>query len=170
MLLSVLLTILSAMEWVDVGWGHIRLAIPTYLYCIFAQAFVMFYFIGVSRLVDNIWTVLNSGESMGQLFAHPPKDLNLYLKKTRKFAQESTRYKRQVIPWVMLILILGMLAFLFGGAHDTGVVDKSTHLGLVYGFILTSCIGFFRQWHYLGRAHLLLRRVKALFQLPDSQM
>ena len=170
MLLSVLLTVFSAMGWVDVGVGHIKLALLTFVYCIFSQAFVMFYFIGVSRLVDNIWVVLNSGENLEKLFSQPPGDAAPYIKKTKKFVQESTRYKRQTIPWVMLILVLGMLAFLMGGAHDTGMVEKSTHLGLVYGFVATSCIGFFRQWNYLGKAHLLLRRVKTLFQIPDAQM
>ena len=68
------------------------------------------------------------------------------------------------------MLILGMLAFLFGGAHDTGLVEKATHVGLVYGFIAALTIGFFRQWYYLKKTHLLLRKVKALYSLPDAQM
>ena len=170
MMLSVLATTLSAMGWLELGFSHIELAIPTFLYCIFAQAFVMFYFIGVSRLVDNIWNVLHSSEALGELFVSPPQDLAPYLKKTRKFVQESTRCKRQTIPWTMLMLVLGMLAFLLGGAHDTGLVEKAIHVGLVYGFIAASSIGFWRQWHYLGRGHRLLRKVKALYQIPDAQM
>ena len=83
---------------------------------------------------------------------------------------ESTRCKRQTIPWTMLMLILGTMAFLLGAAHDTGLVEKTTHVGLVYGFIAASAIGFFRQWHYLGRVHLLLRKIKSLYGLPDHQM
>ena len=70
----------------------------------------------------------------------------------------------------MLILLLGTLAFLLGGACDTGLVERSTHLGVVYGFMAAMAIGFFRQWHYLKVGHRLLRKVKALYQLPDGQM
>ena len=170
MMIAIGITTATAMGAVDLGLGHIELAIPTFLYCIFAQAFVMFYFIGVARLVENIWRVLGGEGDMGELFATPPQDLESYTKKTKKFLGESKRCKRQTIPWTMLMLILGMLAFLLGGAHDTGLVEKATHVGLVYGFIAASTIGFFRQWHYLGRSHRLLRKVKALYQIPDAQM
>ena len=170
MMLSVMATTASAMAWIDLGFSHIELAIPTFLFCIFAQAFVMFYFIGTSRLINNIWAILNGAGDMEELFVTPPQDLAPYLKKTKKFVQESTRCKRQTIPWTMLMLILGMLAFLFGGAHDTGLVEKATHVGLVYGFMAAMAIGFFRQWFYLKKTHLLLRKVKSLYSLPDSQM
>ena len=168
MMLSVLGTTASAMGWINLGFGHIELAIPTFIYCIFAQAFVMFYFIGASRLIDNIWQVLHAeGENALQI---PIQNRESYIKKTKKFVQESARCKRQTIPWTMLMLLLGMLAFLLGGAHDTGLVEKAIHVGPVYGFIAASTIGFFRQWHYLGRTHRLLRKVKSLYQIPDAQM
>ena len=173
MIFSVMATTLSAMGLVDLGFSHIELAIPTFLYCLFAQAFVMFYFIGVSRLIGNIWAHLHDDDdqrALHQLFSVPPQDLGPYIKQTRKFVQESTRYKRQTIPWTMLMLILGMLAFLLGAAHDTGLVEKAIHVGPVYGFIAAGAIGLFRQWHYLGRTHRLLRKVKALYEIPDAQM
>ena len=170
MMLLVMTTFLSAMDWIPLGLGHIKLAIPTLLYCIFAQAFVMFYFIGVSRFVNNVWEILHSKSDLKELFEIPPEDIRPYIKKTKKFMDESNRCKRQTIPWTMLMLILGMMGFLLGGAHDTGLVEKTTHVGPVYGFITVSTIGFFRQWHYLGRVHLLLRKMKALYGLPDNQM
>ena len=170
MMLLLIATILSAMGWINLGFSHIELAIPMFIYCIFAQAFVMFYFIGVSRLVDNIWAILQNQEDSGELFVTPPQDLQPYIKKTKKFVQESTRCKRQTIPWTMLMLVLGMLAFLLGGAHDTGLVEKAVHVGLVYGFMAAGTIGFVRQWYYLGKTHLLLRKVKTLYQIPDAQM
>ncbi len=45
MFLSVNLTIAVAHDWVNIGLSHIQIAIPTFLYTIFAQAFAMFYFI-----------------------------------------------------------------------------------------------------------------------------
>ncbi len=68
------------------------------------------------------------------------------------------------------MLILGMIAFLLGGAHDTGLVLKTTHSGVVYGFLAAMFIGFFRQWWFLGKAHILLRKVKGLFDIPDGSM
>lgn len=170
MILSIFLTVAQAMGWVDTGYGHIALAIPTYLYTIFAQAFVMFYFIGTSRMVNNVWNVLHSEDNLKELFEVPPEDLEPYIKRTRRFVEESTRSKRQTIPWTMLMLILGMAAFLLGGAHDTNLVEKTTHVGLVYGFVATACIGFVRQWYYLGKTHILLRKIKALYELPDDAM
>jgi hypothetical protein len=46
MVLGIALTTSVALGWVDFGLGHIKLAIPTFMYVIFIQAFVMFYFIG----------------------------------------------------------------------------------------------------------------------------
>jgi hypothetical protein len=70
----------------------------------------------------------------------------------------------------MLMLILGTLAFLLGGAHDTGVVQKTVHSGVAYGFIVAMIIGFGRQWHYLKKSHLLLRELKTLFGLSSDSM
>ena len=170
MILSVAITTSTAMGWLDLGYNHIVLAIPTYLFVIFVQAFVMFYFIGTSRMVNNVWDALHSESNLGELFEKPPEDLEPYIKSTRRFVEQSTRSKRQTIPWTMLMLILGMAAFLLGGAHDTGMVEKTTHVGLVYGFVATALIGFFRQWYYLGKTHILLRKIKALYEIPDHQM
>lgn len=170
MIIGIYLTFAQALMWLDIGYSHIQLAIPAYLYCIFAQAFVMFYFIGTSRLVNNVWDALHSEANIHELFEVPPGDLEPYIKSTRRFVEQSTRSKRQTIPWTMLMLILGMAAFLLGGAHDTGLVEKTTHVGLVYGFLATATIGFFRQWYYLGKTHILLRKIKALYEIPDDSM
>ena len=93
-----------------------------------------------------------------------------YLEKTKKFVEDADRCKRQTIPWSILMLVLGMVAFLLGGAHDTGLVQKTTHSGVVLGFFAATLIGFFRQWYYLGKAHLLLRKLKGPYEIPDGQM
>jgi hypothetical protein len=152
------------------GMSHIHIAIPAFIYTIFAQAFVMFYFIGVSRLIDNVYLILSSGRNLQELFEEPPADLAPYLTKVKKFVYDSTLAKRKTIPWTMLMLVLGMAAFLLGGAYDTGLVAMTTHSGVVYGFLVAMLIGFFRQWYYLGQSHKLLRKVKTLFQIPDGQM
>lgn len=170
MMVFVTLTTLSAKGLINLPYGHIQLAIPTFLFTIFVQAFVMFYFIGISRLTRNVWDVLNSKTNLNELFDNPPEDLTPYLKKTEKFVQDSTTAKRQTIPWTMLILILGMLGFFLGGAHDTGMVSKHVHSGVIYGFGAALIIGFSRQWYYLKKGHILLRKLKALFQLPDAAM
>lgn len=170
MVLGIGLTTGLALNWLTLPMSHIQVAIPAFLYTIFAQAFVMFYFIGVSKLVDNIHLILTSEKNLGELFENPPQDLKPYLEKVIRFVAEAKRCKRQTIPWTMMMLILGMIAFLLGGAHDTNMVEKTTHSGVVYGFIAAMLIGFFRQWFYLGKSHLLLRKVKTLFEIPDGQM
>ncbi|MAE57641.1 MAG: hypothetical protein CME69_02110 [Halobacteriovorax sp.] len=170
MFLSVNLTIAVAHDWVNIGLSHIQIAIPTFLYTIFAQAFAMFYFIGIGRLVDNIHLIISTSTNLNELFDEVPEDLSPYLKKVEKFVYDAKLAKRQTIPWTILMLILGMIAFLLGGAHDTGMVEITTHSGVVYGFAAAMTIGFFRQWYYLGKAHLLLRKVKTLFSIPDGQM
>ena len=149
---------------------HLKLAVPYFIYTIFTQAFIMFYFIGVSKFTNNIWNILNSKNNLKDLFVNPPSDLNPYVEKTKKFVMKSNLCKRQTIPWTMLILILGTGAFLLGGAHDTNLVDKYIHSGVAYGFTAATIIGFFRQWIYLGKSHHLLRKIKSLFMLADSQM
>lgn len=170
MTLGVTLTLLLAHGFVSMPFGHIQVAIPVFLYTIFAQAFVMFYFIGVSRLVNNIHHILGHQTNLHELFENPPEDLGPYKKKVERFVYEANLGKRQTIPWTMLMLILGMIGFLLGGAHDTGVVEKTTHSGVAYGFFVAMLIGFFRQWYYLGKTHILLRKVKGLFEIPDGQM
>ena len=170
MILSICLTSLLALKIIHLPFNHIQIAIPAFLYTIFAQAFVMFYFIGVSRLTNNVYSIVNSGTNLLELFDEPPKDLNPYIEKTKKFVEDSDRCKRQTIPWTILMLILGMIAFLLGGAHDTGLVQKTTHSGVVLGFMIAMTIGFFRQWYYLGKSHLLLRKLKTLYGMADGQM
>lgn len=170
MFIAILFTAMLAMNWVNYPMSHIQIAIPAFLYTIFAQAFVMFYFIGVSRLTNNVYSIVSSGSNLNELFDNPPSDLSPYIEKTKKMVEEADRSKRQTIPWTILMLILGMIAFLLGGAHDTGMVQKTTHSGVVLGFFVAMTIGFVRQWYYLGKSHLLLRKLKGLYQIPDGQM
>lgn len=170
MVLGVSLTTSVALGWLDVGFGHIQLAIPAFMYVIFIQAFVMFYFIGVSRLVENVWNALNSEANLNELFDDAPADLEPYKKKVARYVHESQLSKRQTIPWTMLMLILGTIAFLLGGAHDTGLVSKVVHSGVAYGFLASMLIGFVRQWYYLGKSHLLLGEMKGLFGMSRDAM
>lgn len=170
MVLGIALTASVALGWIDINFGHIQLAIPTFMYVIFIQAFVMFYFIGVARLVENVWNALNSEANLSELFDEPPQDLEPYKKKVARYVHESQLCKRQTIPWTMLMLILGTIAFLLGGAHDTGLVRKVVHSGVAYGFIASMLIGFVRQWIYLGKSHKLLGEMKALFGISRDAM
>jgi ABC-type multidrug transport system fused ATPase/permease subunit len=170
MISGLALTTLMAHQMITLPLSHIEVSIPAFIFAIFAQAFVMFYFIGVARLVDNVHRILQSGENLKELFDKAPEDLTPYQKKVNQFHYESKLCKRQTIPWTILMLVLGMIAFLLGGAHDTQLVSKATHSGVVYGFLVAAMIGFFRQWVYLGKTHLLLRKLKTLFQIPDGQM
>ncbi|MFA5582874.1 MAG: hypothetical protein WDA09_01565 [Bacteriovoracaceae bacterium] len=170
MLCGILLTTFVALGWINLEFSHIQLAIPSFIYVIFIQAFVMFYFIGVARLVENVWNVLHSEGNLGELFEEPPTDLEPYKKKVARFVHETQLSKRQTIPWTMLMLALGTIGFLLGGAHDTGMVPKTVHSGVAYGFIVAMLIGFFRQWYYLGKSHKLLRDIKGLFGISDDAM
>lgn len=170
MFASILLTALLALKMVNLPYGHIQVSIPTFIFTIFAQAFVMFYFIGVSRLANNVYSIVTSRTNLNELFDNPPEDLSPYVEKTKKFVEDADRCKRQTIPWTILMLILGMIAFLLGGAHDTGLVQKTTHSGVVLGFFIAMSIGFFRQWYYLGKSHQLLRKLKSLYGIADAQM
>ena len=170
MISSILLTALLALKIIHLPLSHIQIAIPSFIYTIFAQAFVMFYFIGVSRLTNNVYTIVSTNTNLNELFEVPPTDLSPYIEKTKKFVEDADRCKRQTIPWTILMLILGMIAFLLGGAHDTGLVQKTTHSGVVLGFFIAMTIGFFRQWYYLGKSHLLLRKLKSLYGMADGQM
>lgn len=170
MVTGIVLTTTVALGWVDLEYGHIQLAIPTFMYVIFIQAFVMFYFIGVARLVENVWNALNSEANLYELFDEPPADLEPYKKKVARYVHESQLSKRQTIPWTMMMLILGTIAFLLGGAHDTGLVVKIVHSGVAYGFLAAMLIGFVRQWYYLGKSHVLLGEMKALFGMSRDAM
>lgn len=170
MFIAILFTALLAMRWISYPMSHIQIAIPAFIYTIFAQAFVMFYFIGVARLTNNVYSIVASGTNLNELFENPPSDLTPYIEKTKKMVEEADRSKRQTVPWTILMLILGMVAFLLGGAHDTGLVQKTTHSGVVLGFFAAMTIGFVRQWYYLGKSHKLLRKLKGLYEIPDGQM
>ena len=170
MLLGILLTTLLGKDLIDIPYGHIQIAIPAFLLAMFVQAFVMFYFIGTARMVDNIVIILNRKTSLNELFDNPPKDLAPYLKKMDQYQYKTKLGKSKVIPWTMLILVLGTLAFLMGGAFDTNLVSREVHEGIAYGFIAAVLIGFVKQWEYLGKNHKLLREVKLLFNIPDASM
>ena len=85
MVFGIVLTAGVALGWWEVGFGHIQLAIVTFIYTIFAQAFVMFYFIGVARLMNNVYAVLTTrtSKTLGS-FDNPLKILGPYKKKTIK--------------------------------------------------------------------------------------
>lgn len=170
MVTGVALTTFVAYGWINLDFGHIQLAIPTFMYVIFIQAFVMFYFIGVARLVENVWNALNSDANLSELFEEPPADLEPYRKKVARFVHDSQLSKRQTIPWTMLMLALGTIAFLLGGAHDTGMVSKVIHSGVALGFIAAMLIGIVRQWYYLGKSHKLLGELKGLFGISRDAM
>ena len=167
---GIALTVSVALGWVTLSMGHIHLAIPTFMYVVFIQAFVMFYFIGVNRLVENVWNALNSEGNLNELFEVPPADLEPYKKKVARYVHEAQLSKRQTIPWTILMLILGTIAFLLGGAHDTGMVRKVVHSGVAYGFLAAMMIGFVRQWYYLGKSHILLGEMKGLFGMSRDAM
>lgn len=170
MILSIVVTVLAAKKIYLLPFSHIQLAIPTFIFTIFIQAFVMFYFIGVARLVGNVDLILKGQGDLSELFENAPDDISPYKKKVDKFLYDSTLCKRKTIPWTMLMLVLGTIGFLLGGAHDTGLVSKVIHAGVIYGFLTAATIGFVRQWIYLGSSHKLLRELKALFSIPDAQM
>jgi hypothetical protein len=170
MVFAMFFTTALAFGWVSFHLGHIAVSIPAYLYTLFAQAFVMFYFIGVARLVTNVHSIVHSGQNLNELFEAAPDDLTPYRKQVNRYQYEADTCKRQTVPWSILIIVLGMLAFLLGGAHDTALVSKAVHSGVVYGFLAAMTIGFFRQWYYLGKAHKLLRKIKTLFEIPDAAM
>jgi ABC-type multidrug transport system fused ATPase/permease subunit len=170
MVFGIGLTAVVALGWLSIDLGHIKLSIPAFMYTIFIQAFVMFYFIGVSRLVENVWNALNSQGNLSELFDNPPEDLEPYKKKVARYVHETQLSKRQTIPWTILMLILGTIAFLLGGAHDTGMVTKVVHSGVAYGFIVAMMIGFVRQWYYLGKSHILLGDLKTLFGMSRDAM
>ena len=152
-------------------FGHIALSIPFVMFLIFSQAFIMFYFIGVHRLVENVLNVLHSKQQLESLFDPPfPQDLTPYLKDVNRLHYQTNLCKRQTIPWTGLILVLGIIAFLFGGAFHTGAVSRMVHLGLLLGFAIAFSLGFFKQWMYLGRANKYLRELKTLFNISSNAM
>jgi len=152
------------------GQNHLGLAIPYFIFAIFVQAFTMFYFIGVGRFTKNIYEIISTGQRLDELFEEIPENFKKYEDKVKKFFFDSETFKRQTIPWTMLMLTLGTIAFLLGGAHDTGLVKMHVHSGVAYGFAGASLIGFVRQWVYLGKAHLHLRKIKGLFMIDDNSM
>ncbi|MDH4467834.1 MAG: hypothetical protein QE271_07235 [Bacteriovoracaceae bacterium] len=184
-LLQFLLSLITFFGWFTaaVAYGlvpttlsHILLAVPFVIVLIFVLAFVMFYFMGVRQLVVNVMHGLQTSnrEQLGQFFScsdeEIPKDLTPYLSKLNRFYYVVNQAKRKSIPWCILILILGILAFLLGAAHHTQVVDKSIHLGVVIGYLVASTLGWVWMMKYLREANKTLRQVKELFGLKSNQM
>ena len=64
MLIGILVTTLLGKHLIEIPYGHIQIAIPAFLLAIFVQAFVMFYFIGTARMVDNIVMILHRKASL----------------------------------------------------------------------------------------------------------
>lgn len=172
MFFGITLIILSAHGYVDFKFSHIQLAIPSMIFLIFVEAFVMFYFIGVARLVENIHNTLATQDKnkLKEIFEEVPENMDPYIKKVNRFIYQSKLAKRQTIPWTALILTLGSIGFLLGGAHHTGLVERVVHSGVIYGFSAALIIGYYRQWIHLGKNHKLLRELKHLFSIPDSSM
>ena len=171
MFAALVLTLLSAHRVITLPWEHITIAMPAFIYTIFTQTLVMFYFIGTARLTRNVEHALQQGLHLKDLFEkQPPEDLSEYKKTVTRLGHQATVSKRRTIPWTMLILTLGSIAFLLGAAYDTDLVEKTTHSGVSYGFFAAMVLGTIRQWHFLSKNHLLLRKLKALFGIPRSSM
>ena len=168
--LGVALVVALAHGWAHVGPGHILLAIPVFIGVVFVQAFVMFYFIGVARLVEKVLVALQSPDGPGTLFDEPPADPSPWIKRVSRMHLEAKMGRRRTVPWSVLAIVLGTAAFLLGGAFDTGLVGLHVHGGVAHGFCAALGIGTVRQWAHLGRAHRLLRRLKALFDVPAHRM
>ena len=132
------------------GQNHLD-HIPYFYFAIFVQAFTMFIFIGVGRFTKNIYEIISIAKDSMRLFEEIPENFKKYEDKVKKFFFDSETFKRQTIPWTMLMLTLGTIAFLLGGAHDTCLVEMHVHSGVAYGFAGASLIGFVRQWVYLEK-------------------
>ena len=170
MLISFVGVILQAKGTINLPISHIPFALACFIYLLFTQAFIMFYFIGVSRFLENVLDLFSKEEKLTDYFKEVPKDLAPYKKRVTRGVFDSRLFKRKTIPWCMLIQVLASLALLLGGAHDTAVVSKYYHTGVVYGLLGAIIIGFIRQWHYLGKGHQLLRNIKQLFDISDFSM
>ena len=160
----------SAEGFLPLPFDHIKLAMATFIFTIFVQALVMFYSIGVSRLQEQVFTALKTSKDWSELFSNPPPDKAPYQKKVYQLFLACQRGKRQIIPWTMLMLTLGSVAFLLGGAYHTGVVSKTIHQGVAYGFTMALTIGLVRQWYFLGQINQSLHKLKLLFQIPFTEM
>lgn len=153
---------------------HITMAITTFLLLIFIQAFIMFYFIGVNRLTNNIFNQLQgTGENLQDLFEEGvsiPTNLSEYKKTISLLSHKTNLAKRKVIPWTMMMITLGMMTFMLGAAFDTGMVSREVHKGLAIGFWSSVVIGVTHQWILLGRSYQWLRQIKGLFSIPTMSM
>ena len=169
MVAGVILTMLTAFGLVELSLNHIQIAIPVFLYTIFAQAFVMFYFIGVSRLINNIWTIFSTSTNLSELFDNPPKTSHHIQKKLRNlFMTLLVANDRQSLDYDDVSSWHDCFSTRWCSRYK--YCRKTTHSGVVYGFFVAMMIGFVRQWYYLGQSHVLLRKVKTLFEIPDAQM
>jgi hypothetical protein len=171
LLFGLLTTIGAAYHLFSFSISHISLAIVLMLFLLFIQAFIMFYFIGVNRLVENIQVTLNTQHDIKELFPDKvPDDLTYYIKSLNRIGYATQLNKRKTVPWAALIMVLFIIGFLLGGSHDTGGVSKDVHVGVILGFCAAFAIGFFKQWIYLGKAHKQLRELKDIFNLSDHAM
>lgn len=170
------LLITSLSPYHPVLFGHISVAIITFLMLLFIQAFVMFYFIGVNRLMNNIEVLLTTGgQDLKELFGdipqeEIPEDLEPYKKKIQQYNYKSKMAKRKTIPWTMMMITLGMMTFMLGAAYDTGMVSREIHKGLAIGLWASVIIGVTHQWILLGQSYHWLRQIKGLFSLSNFRM
>lgn len=165
--LGIITTMLIALKFIEFDMNHITLALPTFLLTIFSQSLVMFYFIGIKKFVNNIHLIINDNKNPSDIFENeqPLEVIEKYRKTTIHFLKSADLSKRKVIPWTILIIILGMLAFFLGAAHDNNMVSRHIHSGVVYGFIVAMTIGFYKEWKHLGMNRILLVKVRATFKL-----
>lgn len=119
-------------------FGHIALSIPFIMFLIFSQAFIMFYFIGIHRLVENVLNVLNSKQQLDTLFDAPfPEDLTPYRKDVNRLHYQTNLCKRQTIPWTELMLDSWNHSFFIWWSFSYGTSQSMVHLGLLW---LCSCL------------------------------
>lgn len=153
-----------------VNYSHIILALTSFIYFIFAEAFILFYLIGVGRMVENIKEKLAKGDLSDLVEEGQEVDLVLYRKKMVIFEQKIKNIKSRNVPWTILTLFLGSICFLSGGAFDTALIERTTHLGLGIGFGVSLLISYF--WHTTGiiQADRLLSNLKEIFSLSRNSM
>ncbi len=166
-IIGIIVTALMALKFIDFNMNHISLSIPVFLLTILSQSLVMFYFIGIKKFINNIHSIIMDNKNPSNIFENdqPLEVIEKYRKTTTHFLQSADISKRKVIPWTILIIILGMLAFFLGAAHDNNIVSRHIHSGVVYGFIVALAIGFFQEWKHLGINRILVLKVRATFKL-----
>ena len=89
MIIAIAMTTLAALDLIDLSLSHISVAIPSYIYTIFAQAFIMFYFIGVAKLTNNVMYIIKTKTNLEEIFEVAPENLDPYEKKLSQFVHEA---------------------------------------------------------------------------------